>query len=151
MKIIRSNKPLDDGFLRAIEKFLGFKFPKDYRTFLLCFNGGETEEKIFFFKNDIEDGSILDRLFGIVDEDYENLLLYIKKYKDRIPENCIPIAGDPGGNLVLLSIKMADRGKIYFWDHHREAPDGETPDYSNLTLIADSFQEFLDGLKAEPE
>jgi hypothetical protein len=59
-----------------------------------------------------------------------------------------PISYDSFGNLILIAIKNADRGKIYFWDHEMEADpnQGEVPDYSNLTLIADSFDEFINSL-----
>lgn len=57
----------------------------------------------------------------------------------------------PFGNLILLSLKNADRGKIYFWDHEMEANEGEIPDYSNLTLIANSFEECITSLCGEED
>ena len=29
----------------------------------------------------------------------------------------LPIAVDPGGNLVLLAIEGEDTGKVFFWNH----------------------------------
>ena len=53
--------------------------------------------------------------------------------------------------MIQFLVKNADRGKIYFWDHEMEADEGETPNYSNLTLIADSFDEFIEGLHSDDE
>jgi hypothetical protein len=142
----RSNGSLQESYLETIEQFLELKLPKSYRIFLLKYNGGEPIKNVFFYKEDKTNGSIIDRFFGLVSNKYENLLVYLRTYRERIPLNMIPIAYDPGGNLILISVKSKDRGKIYFWDHEMEVDDGETPDYSNLTLIADSFDEFIEGL-----
>ena len=142
---IESNGAMDERFLGCIEDYLDFTFPKGYRNFLLKFNGGYSDKNTFNFKNSSE-GSCLDILLGFIQGRYKNALLYKKLYSNRIPNNTFPIGLEGGGNLVLISVKGSDRGKIYFWDHEEEAYEDEEPDYSNLTLIADSFDEFLDGL-----
>src|SRR5262249_34028764 len=40
-----------------------------------------------------------------------------KTYRGRIPEHAIPVASDPGGNLLVLSLGGDDRGQVYSWDH----------------------------------
>lgn len=47
------------------------------------------------------------------------------------------------GDLILIAVKGTDRRKIYFWNHEMEM---EEPDYSSLTLIADTFSEFINSL-----
>lgn len=137
---------LDNKFLKSLEKTWVFKLPKDYREFLLKYNGGKPSSNCFSFSDDETDGSVIQSFFGIHGMDnYDLLYEYQNVYKDRIPDNCFPIACDSFGNLILISVKGPDRGKIYFWDHEEEAYE-DVPDYSNLTLIADSFDEFLDGL-----
>ncbi|MGL5784970.1 MAG: SMI1/KNR4 family protein, partial [Alphaproteobacteria bacterium] len=98
-------------------------------------------------------GSLVHFFLGIIPKKQANLLFIMNMYLERIPLNTIPIANDQNGNLVLLSVKGSDRGKIYFWDHEMEADTdhGETPDYSNLTLVADSFDEFIQNLKSEDD
>ncbi len=147
------NGPLDEDYLATQEQFFNFKFPREYREFLLRNNGGIAKKKIFLFKEDLTNGSILDKLFGFTPKQYENILVYFRNYKDRVPPNTFPIGYDPGGNLVLISVKGTDRGKVYFWDHEMEADTerGEIADYSNLTLVADSFNEFINSLKDESE
>ena len=143
----KSPGKLDETFLKALEQVWGFKLPTDYRNFLLEHNGGYPEKPVFDFKNDSEDGSVLSMFFCIYPDFNHNLLDNLKIYQHRIPSHMFPIADDDCGNLILLSVKNPDRGKIYFWDHEMECEEGEEPDYSNLSLIADSFEEFCDKLR----
>ena len=138
------------SFLGAVEEMWGFNLPKDYRDFLLKTNGGIPEKNTFYFYDKSNESSI-DEFFGVKKGFNNNILLKQKYAGDRVPENFLPIAREALGNLILLSVKNADRGKIYFWDHEMEADDGEVPDYSNLTLIANSFEEFIASLRDEED
>ena len=142
--------PLDKNTLLSLEQIWEFKLPKNYREFFLKFNGGTPIQNNFSFKEK-NNGSIIHHFFGLFPIKYINILYYLEMYKNRVPSNTFPIASDVCGNLILISVKNADRGKIYFWDHEMEADNGETPDYSNLTLIADSFDEFINGLRSADE
>ena len=137
-----------DFFLKMIEKYLSINLPKTYRNFLENYEAIDVinEKKVFILNNKTKESSSVDGFFYLTNDYNYSILENYKIYKDRIPENFFPIADDPFGNLILISVKNADRDKIYFWDHEMEVDDGETPDYSNLTLIADSFDEFIEGL-----
>lgn len=137
---------LPEHILKVLELYWGFGLPMEYRSFLLKHNGGEPVEDIFNFKDDKENGSDVRFFLGIYPDEHRNLLEYLKTYNGRIPKNLFPIAYDSCGNLICISTMGSDRGKIYFWDHEMEAYEVEEPDYSNLTLIADSFDEFLNSL-----
>jgi hypothetical protein len=137
-------------FLSAVEEMWGFNLPKDYREFLLKTNGGQPEKPLFSFYEQ-DHGSCIDHFFGIKKSFNDNILLKQKNAGIRFPDNFLPIAREICGNLILLSVKNADRGKIYFWDHEMEADEGEIPDYSNLTLIANSFEEFIASLRDEED
>jgi len=63
----------------------------------------------------------------------------------QIPPELLPIAPDPGGNLICLGIAGDVVDKVYFWDHERE---GHPTDWSNIDLIADSFDAFFARLEA---
>lgn len=149
MEMEKTNPLINDTCLKALEQLWGFNLPKAYRNFLLECNGGEPKKKCFDLK-DKSDGSVIDEFLSIINNYNSNLLLDLKDVGKRCPSHMIPIADDGFGNRILLSAKGADRGKVYFWDHDMEANDDETPDYSNLSLIADSFEEFTNGLY-EPE
>lgn len=144
----KNNGEISDNVLKAIEEMWEFSLPKDYRNFILHYNGGTPQNKMFKFKK-LEGGSCLTLFFGLIKDFNNNILLKQKYSGERVPENCMPISRDVYGNLILLSVKGSDRGKIYFWDHEREADEGEIPNYSNLTLIADSFEEFINGLYSD--
>lgn len=151
MTLIKSDHPgtLSNEILKSLEMYWGFSLPKDYRGFLLRHNGGEPEFDYFNFKEDKNDGSGVRFFLGIYPDEYRNLLQFLKDYKDRLPSNIFPIAYDSLGNLICISVKGPDRGKVYFWDHELEADSnqGESPSYDNLTLIADSFDEFINSLR----
>lgn len=138
---------LPEHILKVLEVYWGFNLPSVYRNFLIKNNGGEPEKDVFCFKEK-KTGSDIRSFLCIFPDNNSNLLNYIKTYKGRIPDNMFPIAYDSFGNLILIGVKNPNRGKIYFWDHDMETDpsQGEKPDYSNMTLIADSFEEFIDGL-----
>lgn len=141
---------INENFVKVLESYFGFKFPKAYRKFLLETNGGNPVKGYFIMKGNNELGGI--RYFlGISPEYSKGLLERWAMYCGRIPANTIAIGSNSGGNLILLSVKGSDHGKIYYWDHEMEADEGQTPDYRNLTLIADSFEEFINGLKSDEE
>lgn len=140
------NDPISESILEIEFKKIDCSLPFCYKKFMLAYNGGITKKKIFLYG--IDSGSILERLFGFTKIKHYDFWYYYTVYANRFPSNCIPIGCDPGGNLILLSVKGEDYGKVYFWDHEMET---EPADYSNLTLIADSFEEFINSLKSEEE
>lgn len=152
---ITSDHPgsLPEHILEVLERNWEFTLPKEYRNFLLDHNGGEPNLTCFNFRHNKNDGSDVRFFLGIYPDKHNDLLYHIKVFRKRIPKNLFPIAYDSFGNLICISVMTSDRGKIYFWDHEMEAntDDGEVPDYSNLTLIADSFEEFLEGLHADED
>ena len=145
-----TNEQLNHCVIRSIENFLDVKFPKDYYDFLKNINGGVPTNSYFKFIN-CDCGSILSVFYGMCEDCLNDLLENYRCYCIRIPSNTFAIASDLGGNQILLSVKGKDKGKVYFWDHEQEAQEGEVPDYSNLTLIANSFDEFLGMLRPVEE
>lgn len=146
MRILNAKGPLAEDVLQSKENEWGVRLPEDYRRFLLQYNGGWPEPDSFKFK-DSDKGSSVQAFFGIKGQ--YDLLDEVRRYRRRLPERLFPIAIDPGGNRVCISVVGDDTGKIYFWDHEMsaDAEQGETPDtVDNIVPIADSFDEFLDGL-----
>jgi len=141
-EILDANEKLDESTVAELENSLGIELPQSYRRFLMEYNGGRPAARRFKFKGRTK-GSSVDRFLGVHNREYNNLLEYLETYRERIPRNLFPIAHDPGDNLICISVEGADKGSIYFWDHDRES---DPPDYSNVILIADSFDEFMTGL-----
>ncbi len=98
-----------------------------------------------------DDQGLLDEFLCIQEGEYSDLRHHVNVFRDRVPANLLPIARDPGGNLICLSIAGSDRGKVYFWDHEEEAEEGETPGYDNVYFVADSFDDLLHNLSELPE
>lgn len=141
--------------IEEIEKYVGLKFPEEYKKHLLKYNGGRCSPNVFWFnENGKWTNSCIDWFLAIYDGEYDNLKKHIdmgKIEEKRMPSNILPIAHDPGGNLICISCSGEDRGYIYFWDHENEVDYNisDDTDYSNLYLIAKSFGEFIDGLKED--
>lgn len=136
-----------------IEKLVGLNFPSQYKEHLLKYNGGQPTPNVFSFEeNGKLTDSYVDWFLAIYDGEYDNLRNYIGIFKieeKRLPVHLLPIAHDPGGNLICMSCSKNDYGFIYFWDHENEVDYriSDDADYSNLYLIANGFNEFIEGLK----
>jgi len=151
IEIRDSEASLTDADICNVEKKIGILFPAEYRNFLLLNNGGRPSKTLFAFRK--ADGhsseSCVDWFLAIYDGKYDNFESYYATYKinqARIPFHLVPIAHDPGGNLICISVSGSDCGAVFFWDHENEAPGVQAPSYDNVYLIEDSFNRFLHSL-----
>lgn len=65
---------------------------------------------------------------------------------DDLPDGLVPIATDPGGNLILLGVKPPWGEAVYFRERF---PDDSSPDAEDPSFIARNFADSLDGLKED--
>lgn len=119
-----------------------------YKKFLLEQNGGYPDKNCFVISDD-QGADNTNYFFRIKDEGY-NMSWALDMYEGRMPEEFIPIADDPGGNLICLGIKGTYYENIYFWDHEQESGDGE-PNMSNMYYLAPDIFTFIDSLKIDIE
>lgn len=147
MKIEKPNPygTLDLNVLAAFESSLKERLPETYRQHLLKYNGGKWEPKCFVI-SDEEGESSVHSVYGLHSgPEYCRLDAAQKIFSDRVPKDLLAIASDAFGNQICLGISGKRREAIYFWDH-------ETAGKKSLTLIADSFDSFIDALfKPAPE
>lgn len=152
--ITNKGSRLNEDDLKTFEKEIGSNFPDDYRGFLLKYNGGEPKPYFFKVPGWQYQQSLVNQLKGIVPNSKSvDLVEDNSLMEGRLPKGFVSIGDDPGGNKILISVIGATRGKIYFFDHDNE-PDVSTDkleDYSNIFLLADSFDQFLNNLKNEDE
>lgn len=146
VQISGSYEPISEAELAQFEKEQGIELPREYRQFFLMHNGGKPKPNKF----DVDIGgfkgsSRVQNFLGFHDTEPCTFSKYLATYKDRIPDNLLPIATELSVDLICLSVRGGDYGKVYFWDHDWEVTEGK-PDYSNVHLLADSFTEFLDKL-----
>jgi cell wall assembly regulator SMI1 len=134
--------------IKLIESKYQLAFPDEYVDHLLANNGGQCDPNVFeFMENGQLTESNIDWFLAIYDGKYDSLEEYIKIFKkeqERIPDSFIPIAHDPGGNLICIS--SVDK-KIYFWDHEKELLNADHNGSNNIHFIASSLGIFLSNLK----
>ena len=153
VKVTDPAEPISLDEIKEAEKRMGLTLPKDYRDFLLESNAGRPEQPCVFEMKDphrdsMQEGTV-ERFLGITKSERTNLEDRVNGSRDRMPPDVIPIAYDPGGNLICLSIKGKHKDEVYFWDHEFEAEEDEEPTRDNLYLISKSFSGFLKDLRME--
>jgi hypothetical protein len=148
-------QPTQEDILR-IEREIKSELPDNYTDFLINYGGFVCKGYCYPLSSESKAAlAIVNVFFGYLTDGYD-LLDAWHTYKDeedlRMPRSFLPIATDPGGNMFCLSLFGEDEGKVYFWDHElEEMPEpGEEPGYSNVTLLANSFDEFIDSLTLRP-
>ncbi|WMJ72144.1 SMI1/KNR4 family protein [Cytophagaceae bacterium ABcell3] len=144
---VKSFGTLGDETISNYEKELGFPIPEDYRNFIKNNNGGSVIDQLFFVE-DLDQYIPADVFFGInIESRTFNLDFWLKEYKEELQENTLIIGCHPGGGLLTYITSGEDKG-IYFWDHQHFFPQSSV-DEGNTYYLADSFDEFADGLKDE--
>ena len=152
VRIKRPGKRLSEERLAEVEGRFGFRFPPTYRAFLLEHNGGEPEPSAFARKGRAETSDVCKVFLGIdTGRTYDDMVEALENLKDedepRVPRRMVPIADDPFGNVICISVSGKDAGKIYFWNHESELmqerrKSGDVDDKA-VSLVADSFEAFM--------
>ena len=144
--------------LQDIEQFeneIGMKLPNDYIEFVSEFGlstfGIDEEEGeedgceyvCFLIEPSYRGGSgILDVFLGFAHQGAYNLLNSYLTYQQRLFPAYIPIAYDPGGNVICMSLNSDNYGSIYFVDHEEMEENRK----SKIYLISNSFTGFINSL-----
>lgn len=148
VEFARPCAPASPEALAEAERQLEIRIPEDYREFLLqvC-NGGRPDDNIFEgTEGEISTG--VGSFFGVGNPEAEDDMIKVYEiYKDRVPSWLLPVADTDTGDLICISIRPEDEGAVYFWDHEREAEEGEPATEENLTRLADSFRAFASALR----
>lgn len=141
MEILRANEfgkaKLED--ILIFETANSIKLPRDYRDFVLKFNGGKPDPNI------VPDISLVDWIYVFSGgPDWVDFFHNVKAFENRIPSWYFPFACDPFGNQFLMSLYKDNYGIIAFWNHEGEAPKGQADQYfDNMIFVANSFTDFL--------
>jgi hypothetical protein len=146
--------PLSPEQIQALETQVGL-FPAEYRELLSKYGDSVFDKEVFFAPIDLRFRKIcrtgwvtFDCIYGDIynnDPWYSNSLqANIEWMKGRMPDTMIPIAAT-GEDHICLCLKGKDRYALFYWDRVEEP----TIDNNNIYRIADSFADFLTGLKCE--
>lgn len=145
-----ANRPtrLSADTLDLFQRVLNIKLPKPYRDFLQETNGIYPGGATFSFEGRSGElhRSVLHHVCGINSPNtHDDLWESNAMLKEQLGSDYLKIADDAGGNLILIAVRGRTYGKVFFMDHEVEYhPTREG--LEGLGLIADSFQEFLNGL-----
>lgn len=140
----------------------GVALPNTYKNFVLRFGCCGFKKWIVFPLIGAKGHSVpVERhltLFAGGGESDLGLVWFWRTYRDRMPRTMVPIAEAGGGDLVCIGVSEQNGGQTYFWDHHNEWDeegylDGGKPvpdnlEYQNVTLVANSFEEFILSMRA---
>ncbi|MGL4231778.1 MAG: SMI1/KNR4 family protein [Casimicrobium sp.] len=136
-----------DKAIDVFEQQLGVTLPETYRAKLASLTATRPSPAVFDIPN--QGFSSVDYFFPLLSKDKTETLQHkLRLYKNRIPSDYLPIARDPGGNLVLLCLKGNARGSVFFWDHELESDEEDAETYrENLICLAKSFDAFFHDLR----
>lgn len=97
---------------------MGVHFPQDYIECVLENNGASAEPEAF----DVDE---VVRWFGSLlfydEKRIENILKVYENYKGKIPNQVIPFAIDPSGNLICFDYKNHEENPIVIYGEHEGA------------------------------
>lgn len=138
MRDFRIKPKVQDFELNMIEEVINDKIPIFVREYIKKYGGNSIYENTFITKEGMEcelsQFNRFDDLYGLT-----------KEFLDGYQRKLIPFAYDPGGWHFCLSFDEDTYGKIIInrWTDH--LPEEQ------FLVIADSFEEFINGLKTEEE
>ena len=133
------NKNIEKHIIK-FEKKYNFKFPKQYRDFLLKYNGGETIKtkfKIGDLNSDVRGFYGL----GNANEHYHyNFFERINTLNRYLKDNMIPISSNLLGDHIVMSINCEKSGEIFFYYHDRP---------KKYIILTDDFKMFVAKCESE--
>lgn len=129
------------GLLDDLEQLVGVKLPAEYRTFMSRFDGKLPEPRGFKVRTDYWDE--LNELWPLKGR-HCSVAGGWGLLKGR--EAHLLVVGDDGsGNWVCLSVRGADRGKVFFIDQ-----DYSPGERGRTVKLASSFAKFMASLRNLP-
>ena len=133
--------------IEAVAKKTGLPFPAEYVEFLLAHNGGSFRPWPMYRIEGCprDENGLLQSFFNIGTRDSLDLAGQYRTHRKRVPAGLLPVASDPGGNLICLACTGEKTGQVVFWERAYEAnkDEGETVSWKNVYRIAESFPAFL--------
>ena len=151
------DKLVSRHYVLEVARKMGVHFPQDYIECVLENNGASAEPEAF-------DVNEVERVFGSLlsydEKRIENILKIYENYKGTIPNQVIPFAIDPSGNLICFDYKNHEENPIVvFWEHEDAwekealmesegitAEEAEKIARENVFFVANTFTEFLSKL-----
>jgi hypothetical protein len=170
--------PMTEAEIVTVEKQIGSRLPEAYRKFLATygaatFKGASPDNPYIVFRSlkplpphiSKSGKGLFDAFYGAEKDERDpySLRVRIRFFTGRMPASIIPIGDDGGAGQICLGVKGAEVGKVYYWDQANEPLDKEDylADYGkprppeamfeNVHQIAESFDDFLQGLEVKAD
>ena len=138
--ILNENNANDESFFEAIS------IPDNIKQFILKYGGSKVAQNCFTSNNSYYIVSLILPIKKCNNPSIELILPAVQDESEGINrKDLIPFAIDPGGNPFYVSIGGEDYGAVYI--DTITSRGYEEP----ILKIADSFEEFIDGLQPESE
>lgn len=155
--------PLQASELAEVERLKACKLPLDYLQFVTKYgwSGFSPEVSVRSIEqppSDFTDEDVIgvEKFYGGEMDGYGLLRMAHSTFCESMPLETIPIASSYGSSQFILGLGGSDLNKVYFWNFEGwPDPDDyldegikvpEDWQYENLTLVAESFTDFLNRL-----
>ena len=159
--------PMREAEIAEVESAIKAALPDGYRRFLMQFGAIGLPTDTEYRPSSTLPASLasngagsIDLFYGSADDDVYSLRSHLGSIRDRMPPGFLPIGSTFFGDQICLGTSVRDGNRIFYWDHHNDRTEQDyiddglpvPPDvrYQNVTLIADSFEAFLDRLYVKP-
>lgn len=136
-KLTISDRIYESSF-NSLERKFGYKFPNYFKDFMKTYADLSVEERIYFDKEKdkwkVNKFCMYKTMFEFSEEFLKNNLGYK-----------VPFGFDPGGWIFCICLDENDYNSVYIYRFTDHLPE------EAFLKIADSFEEFIDGLQPESE
>ncbi|MCL9635033.1 SMI1/KNR4 family protein [Bacillus zanthoxyli] len=139
MKMERIHESLSIEDLERFEHSHSITIPREYRDFLLEYNGGYPNPSVYKISEKLGE-SIVNIFYGIGTM-YDNLEKKFDLFDEIVEAGFMAIADDPSGNQICIGISNQYFGQVYHWAHGEE-----TEEMENIYFLSNSFNDFLNCL-----
>ncbi|MND90693.1 SMI1 / KNR4 family protein [compost metagenome] len=156
-KLLKSDSPVTEADIEALEINIGFKLPADFKDFYMDFNGGSPSREFWAEDEDfepirVEDFKSISRI-GASDgceTKYIGGCYRLMQEKKVLPRQLVPFANDEAGNFICIE---KDSGRIIYFavDVFQPDIDMHLNHLNAQRHMSDSFGEFIESLVDEDE
>lgn len=125
------------------ESRLGVKFPADYMEMVSAHAGADNPDESEF--EYMDDGELCVGNFGVLLSlrGYQSASVFrvLDTLGEQLPSRVVPVVGTGSGDFVCLDYRESEFPSVVYFAH-------ENSQGSDVILLARSFSEFVDSLKA---
>ena len=153
VEVLEKSREFDQEQFDEFCKKTGLHYPPELVAFLKEYNDGELAPNMV---KPAGDDCVIRCFYGTSELDCYHIPWVYDCYRDRLHENCIPIAEVHGGNLVCMYMDPADERYVicYYWDHETMDSDIDEPcriQREDMVFLAEDFSQLLENIVDYPQ